>query len=94
MIQEENAKMLEGQEIPPVGDHPQHIQGHTQLTQEPEFAGLNSGIQGIIGRHIEGHKRAMSSGGAPLENPERFGNETGKGLEETMKSALQRPIPG
>ncbi len=95
MIQKENGQMLDGQEVPPVGDHAQHIQGHTVFMQEPEFANLNSGIQGIFGRHLEGHQKAMTTGaGVPLENPERFGKETGRGTEEAMKSSLQRPIPG
>jgi len=94
MIQKENEQMLNGQEVPPVGDHGQHIQGHTQLMQQPEFAQLNSGIQGIVGRHLEGHQRAIASNGAPLEDPQRFAAQGGKGQEEAMKSALQRPISG
>ncbi len=94
VIQKENEQMLDGQEVPPVGDHPQHLQGHSALMKEPEFANLSSGVQGIFGRHVEGHQRAMGTGGEPLENPQRFGEESGKGLEETMKSALQKPIAG
>jgi hypothetical protein len=93
-IQQENNQMLDGQEIPPVGNHEQHIQGHAAIMQAPEFAQLNSGIQGIFGRHVEGHKRAMSMGGAPLESPDRMAQEMGKGLEEGMKSSLQQPIAG
>lgn len=94
MVQKENEQMLNGEEVPPVGDHNQHIPLHTLLTQEPEFAQLNSGIQGIIGRHIEGHKRAMGTSGAPLESPDRMAENVGKGQEEMMKKALQRPIAG
>jgi hypothetical protein len=94
MIQKENEQMLNGEEVPPIGNHGQHIEGHTQLMQQPEFAQLNSGVQGIVGRHLEGHQRAIASDGAPLEDPQRFAANVGKGQEEAMKSSLQRPTAG
>jgi hypothetical protein len=93
-IQVENQQMLDGQEVPPVGDHMQHIQGHMTVMQEPEFASAPSGIQGIFGRHVEGHKRAMQMGGAPLEDPQRMSEQSGRGFEEVMKQTLQQPTPG
>lgn len=92
--QKENEDMLNGREVPPVGNHEEHIQNHMALMNEEEFGQLNSGIQGIFGRHVEGHKRAMGNNGEPLEDPQRFGAESGKGFEESMKSAIQKPIAG
>ena len=95
VIQKENEQMLQGQEVPPVGDHPQHLPGHMTLMSDPQFAQLGPDIQGIFGRHVEGHKRAMSSGqGVALENPERFAADGGKGLEEQMKMTTQLPTRG
>lgn len=95
IIQKENEQMLQGQEVPPVGDHAQHIAGHMALMRDPQFQGLGSEIQGIFGRHLAGHQRAtMSAQGTPLENPERFNENAGKGTEEAMKSSLQMPIKG
>lgn len=93
MINKENEQMLQGQEIPPVGNHEQHLQGHKAIMTTPEFSQLNSGIQGIFGRHIQGHMRAMGQG-APLESPDRVAQEVGKGQEESMKVALQKPTAG
>lgn len=94
VIQKENQMMIDGQEVPPVGDHRQHIPGHIAITQEPEFAQMASGIQGIFGRHIQGHMRAAQMGGEPLEDPNRMSAQMGMGHEEMMKRSLQKPIPG
>lgn len=92
--QSENSQMLEGVEVPVVGDAAQHIPIHEQVMSSPEFASLNQGTQGIFGRHVEGHKRAAGPmTGAPLENPERTA-EGGPDMESMMKTALQKPTAG